>query len=65
LQEAFTVLWWIPAGRTPTLAEAQQKLVRLRERGPSPAAFTFRQPYPSPDSLAEPAPAPFDDRCPA
>ncbi len=43
------VLWWIPAGHVPTVAEAQERLEHLKERGPSPDAFTFRTPFPSPD----------------
>jgi hypothetical protein len=43
------VLWWIPAGHVPTVAEAQERLQLLKERGPSPEAFTFRTPFPSPD----------------
>lgn len=39
------VLWWVEDGHIPTLAEAQAKLERLRERGPSPEAFTFRVPF--------------------
>jgi hypothetical protein len=46
------VLWWIPAGHTPTVAEAQERLQHLKERGPSPYAFTFRAPFPSPDGSA-------------
>ena len=42
-------LWWIPAGHIPTVAEAQERLEHLKERGPSPYAFTFRAPFPSPD----------------
>jgi hypothetical protein len=42
------VLWWIPAGRTPTVEEAREKLELLRALGPNPAAFTFRQPFPAP-----------------
>jgi hypothetical protein len=41
-------LWWIPAGHIPTVAEAQERLRHLEERGPSPFAFTFRVPFPSP-----------------
>jgi len=41
-------LWWIPAGHIPTVAEAVERLRILKERGPSPEAFTFRQPFPSP-----------------
>ena len=50
----FQVLWWIPAGHTPTVAEAMARLEVLRERGPSAEAFTFKQRYPSPDQPAAP-----------
>lgn len=43
--EAFTVLWWTPAGEPPTVQEALSRLARLREHGPGPEAFTFRRPY--------------------
>ena len=43
------VLWWVPAGTVPTLAEAKQKLAQLRDDGPTPAAFTFRENHPPPD----------------
>jgi hypothetical protein len=46
------VLWWIEAGRPPTLAEAARRLARLRDEGPSPDAFTFRSPHPMPGTLA-------------
>ncbi|RZQ63553.1 DUF3291 domain-containing protein [Amycolatopsis suaedae] len=42
------VLWWVPAGHRPTVAEAEQRLDHLREHGPTPWAFTFRQPFPAP-----------------
>jgi len=42
------VLWWVPAGHVPTLAEAEQRLARLEAEGAGPAAFTLRQPYPPP-----------------
>ena len=41
--EAYSVLWWIPAGSMPTLEEAAQRLEELQNRGPSAAAFTFKQ----------------------
>jgi hypothetical protein len=41
-------LWWIPAGHTPTVAEAVERLRILKDRGPSLDAFTFRQPFASP-----------------
>jgi hypothetical protein len=42
------VLWWIPAGYVPTVAEALERLQRLKQNGPSPDAFTFRTPFPPP-----------------
>jgi Domain of unknown function (DUF3291) len=41
-------LWWIPAGHIPTVAEALERLQLLKERGPSPDAFTFRKSFPAP-----------------
>ncbi len=38
-----TALWWIPAGTTPTVDAAVARLVHLREHGPTPWAFTFRE----------------------
>lgn len=43
------VLWWIPAGTVPTVAEAGDRLARLTRHGPSRDAFTFRAPHPAPD----------------
>jgi len=44
--EAYSVLWWIPAGSIPTLEEAAQRLEKLQKRGPSADAFTFKQMFP-------------------
>jgi hypothetical protein len=41
-------LWWIPAGHVPTVTEAQERLDHLTQHGPTPHAFTFRAPFPSP-----------------
>jgi len=50
------VLWWIPAGTIPTVAEAGDRLALLARRGSSPEAFTFREPHPAPDpAVAAPA----------
>lgn len=55
------VLWWIPAGHTPSPAEGQARLEHLRSTGaPSPFAFTFAHPSPRPDS----PPAPEEDAGP-
>ena len=45
LAEAHLVLWWVPFGHIPTVAEALERLERLRRDGPTPAAFTFRVPF--------------------
>ena len=66
LGEAFLVLWWIPAGELPTVADAEQRLTLLRAIGPSPDAFTFRRLFPPPGAAAA-SPAADHDRwlCPA
>ena len=43
------VLWWVPAGHIPTVVEALERLEHLKVHGPTPLAFTFRQPFPPPD----------------
>ncbi|MGW1215719.1 DUF3291 domain-containing protein [Streptomyces sp. NPDC002499] len=47
VREAMVVLWWVPAGHRPTVAEAEERLLRLRADGPTPYAFTFRSPFPA------------------
>lgn len=42
---AYLVLWWLPAGLTPTVEEANERLQYLQEHGPTPFAFTFRQQF--------------------
>ena len=54
------VLWWIPAGERPTLDDARHRLDLLASQGPTPAAFTFRQAFPSPDAAS--ATSPSDER---
>jgi Domain of unknown function (DUF3291) len=48
MAEEHLVLWWVPAGHIPDLDEALSRLDLLRANGPSPLAFTFRDPYPAP-----------------
>src|SRR5215211_8202438 len=40
MAEAFVVLWWVPPGRLPTIADGEERLDLLRATGPSPGAFT-------------------------
>ena len=50
LEGPVLALWWISAGHVPTVAEAVERLAHLERHGPSPQAFTFRPPFPSPGS---------------
>jgi hypothetical protein len=61
MTELFMTLWWIPGGTVPTIPEAEQRLHHLRDHGPSPWAFTFREPFPPPGSTDVERPA-TDDR---
>ena len=46
--DLYQVLWWIPAGHIPTPEEGLQRIEMLRERGPGPDAFTFKERFPPP-----------------
>jgi hypothetical protein len=63
MAEAYLVLWWVPKGHVPTTREAEEKLMHLRQHGPTPEAFSFRAPFPPPGARA--AVAPIEDECPA
>jgi len=65
MESAYSVLWWIPAGQRPTVAEGIARLEHLRASGCSQRAFTFKEPFPAPDARAAVVPAPFDVACPA
>jgi hypothetical protein len=49
MRESMTALWWVPAGTVPTVGDGELRLRHLRAHGPTPTAFTFRAPFPSPD----------------
>jgi len=44
--EATMVLWWVPEGHIPSVAEAQERLETLRANGASAEAFGFSEPFP-------------------
>jgi hypothetical protein len=46
--DVYAVNWWIPVRHVPSLTEAGERLDLLRRNGPTPTAFTFRDPYPAP-----------------
>lgn len=48
--DLYMVLWWVPRGHRPSVEEGIERLERLRQRGPGADAFTFRNPFPAPDS---------------
>jgi hypothetical protein len=48
LGDAHLALWWVPRGHRPSIEEAKQQLALLGLLGPSPEAFTFREPFPAP-----------------
>ncbi|MCO5972226.1 DUF3291 domain-containing protein [Actinoallomurus soli] len=45
MAEPSIVMWWVPAGRIPSVEEARDRLERVRREGPGPEAFTFREVY--------------------
>ena len=65
MAEAYTVLWWVPKGHRPSIAEAVSRLELLRERGPTAEAFTFRTAFSPPDAARTVSPLAFADECPA
>ena len=42
IKSAAYVLWWIPVGHIPTLAEGKERLDMLRAQGATPQAFDFK-----------------------
>ena len=57
IAEAYLALWWLPAGRLPTVEEAEWRIGLLRLHGPTAEAFTFRSPFgpPAPSLRRGPA----------
>ena len=45
IRDAIVALWWVPAGHRPSVAEGIERINVLRANGPTPQAFTFRQPF--------------------
>ncbi|MED7923611.1 DUF3291 domain-containing protein [Nonomuraea sp. LP-02] len=57
MAEPSMVMWWVPEGTIPTLAEGMERLERLRTEGPSPEAFTYKDAYDSSEAANLPAAA--------
>lgn len=41
-------LWWIPAGRIPTVLEGRERLEHYQQHGATPHSFWFSQHFPQP-----------------
>jgi Domain of unknown function (DUF3291) len=63
MDQAFLVLWWVPQGHRPGVEEGVARLALLRERGPTPDAFSFRHAFAPPGEMRPPVA--FDSQCPA
>ena len=63
MDAACMVLWWVASGRRPTLEEADVRLHRLREAGPTAEAFLFRRPF-APPGDPRPAIEALSSECP-
>jgi hypothetical protein len=48
LSEQHQAAWWVPAGHRPSAQEGRDRLMNLREQGPSAIAFTLARPFPQP-----------------
>jgi len=61
--EPSMVMWWIPEGTIPSVAEAMERLKRLKAEGPSPMAFTYKDSYSREEAVSfMNAPLPKDGR---
>jgi hypothetical protein len=49
LTEAYSAMWWVPAGSRPTLPEAEKRITILREKGPTAEAFTMKDLFDPPE----------------
>jgi hypothetical protein len=57
----YMALWWIPQNHIPTIVEAKERLEHLRAHGPTPYAFSFKQPFPAPEADSEQSVPDFED----
>lgn len=50
LPEQHQAAWWVPVGHRPTAEQGRDRLLALREQGPSATAFTLARPFPKPET---------------
>jgi hypothetical protein len=48
VSDATTALWWVSEGHQPDVGEAESRVVHLRQHGPTPMAFTFKESFAPP-----------------
>lgn len=65
MTDPFLALWWVPGGHIPSLEEAKARLDHMRAHGETSVAFTFKRPFPPPDSVPDVVIAALPDECPA
>ena len=46
------VLWWVPAGHIPTVAEGRERLEHYQRHGATAHSFWFSQRFPAPEPVA-------------
>ena len=61
--EAYSVLWWVPAGHLPSVEESKVRLEALQMKGPTSYAFSFKKPFPKPGMTDISDVVSFDDTC--
>jgi hypothetical protein len=52
MSEQHQAVWWVPAGHRPSAEEGRDRLLSLRQHGPTAAAFTLANPFPRPSEVA-------------
>ncbi len=60
---AHQALWWIPAGTIPSIDDGLSRLWRLDRFGPTSHAFTFKNVFPQPGTIALPSDLEPDPWC--
>ena len=61
----YLALWWVPAGHIPSVDEAVSRIAHLEAHGPTPFAFSFRQPFDADGRPIARERVKWDDACPA
>ena len=49
----YVALWWLPSGQIPTVDEAKERLAKLSAHGETPYAFSFKKPFPAPETISD------------